>query len=512
MQCSGKQVFLVLRWSTVTVGLQQRPCTRVPARTFCNAPLRRLVIVSRTYSRSFTSDTSDVIPGQIKQSLLNTVVPDKKISTVAYNEPAPVEVEEQELPPIPSPSWEFLLPLLKAQSEDDPDLAQTLKAINNKLLDTTWERDIIKNDQNIMSNLKPLGINKDAKVRLQAKQLLSICGVVSPCKGNGVRLLAIDGGGTRGIIAISVLKRLEALTGLRAHEMFDYCIGTSTGALLISMAIAKQRPLDEVLDMYIKLSEEVFGGRSVLAMGRFFWKQHRYASSAWEKVLKDECNGWRMSSVGSWDSAPQIAFVSTVVNHEVVHPYVFRSYGTPDNTPLHRGCFSHYVWEGLRATTAAPGYFRDMHLGSDIHVDGALLYNNPTALGIHEVKKLWPKEKIQCVVSIGTGQLPWSYQNKAISNYQGLKDNLYNVIQSCVETESTHHTLNELLPREIYYRFNPMIKEITPLDEINQDVLKKLQKQTHHFLSEKKERLDMCAKQITEDRSRLNNFWDNVKF
>ena len=41
------------------------------------------------------------------------VVPDKKISTVAYNEPAPVEVEEQELLPIPSPSWEFLLPLLK---------------------------------------------------------------------------------------------------------------------------------------------------------------------------------------------------------------------------------------------------------------------------------------------------------------------------------------------------------------------------------------------------------------
>lgn len=24
---------------------------------------------------------------------------------------------------------------------------------------------------------------------------------------------------------LSVLKRLEALTGLRAHEMFDYCIG-----------------------------------------------------------------------------------------------------------------------------------------------------------------------------------------------------------------------------------------------------------------------------------------------
>jgi len=514
MQCSGRQVFLVLRWSTVTVGYQQRPCTRA----FSNdrAPFAKVdpgiavVTVSRVYSgvrrRRFSSETHDA-PG--KQSLLNT---DKKISTVAYNEPIPAAVEGQEVSPIPSPSWEFLLPLLKAQSDDDPDLVQTLTAINRKLLDTTWERDIIKNDQKIMSHIKRLSSHKEQAIRFQAKHLLSCCGVVSPCKGNGVRLLAIDGGGTRGIIAISVLKRLEALTGLRAHEMFDYCIGTSTGALLISMAIARQKPLDDVLDTYIKLSEEVFGGRSVLAYGRFVWKQHRYASSAWEKVLRDECNGWRMASVGSWDTAPQIAFVSTVVNHEVVHPYVFRSYGTPDDSPLHRGCFSHYVWEGLRATTAAPGYFRDVHLGSDIHVDGALLYNNPTALGIHEVKRLWPKEKMQCVVSIGTGQLPWRYQSIATSTSQGIRDNVAAVVASCTETETTHHTLNDLLPKETYYRFNPLIKEITPLDEINTDVLKKLQKQTYRFLSDNKERLDMCAAQLTEDRSHINNFWDKHKF
>ena len=45
---------------------------------------------------------------------------------------------------------------------------------------------------------------------------------------------------------------------------------------------------------------------------------------------------------------------------------------------VYRGGYAHYVWEGLRASTAAPSYFREVALGGDVHVDGALLYNNPT--------------------------------------------------------------------------------------------------------------------------------------
>jgi hypothetical protein len=58
-----------------------------------------------------------------------------------------------------------------------------------------------------------------------------------------------------------------------------------------------------------------------------------------------------------------------------------RSYDLPylaNRKEVYRGGYSHYVWEGLRASTAAPSYFREVEIGGDVHVDGALLYNNPT--------------------------------------------------------------------------------------------------------------------------------------
>ena len=82
------------------------------------------------------------------------------------------------------------------------------------------------------------------------------------------RILALDGGGIRGILTLQILRRIEALVRRRAGgdeavrlcDYFDLIGGTSTGAI-IAGGLAVGYSVDELDALYRALGEQVFKER-----------------------------------------------------------------------------------------------------------------------------------------------------------------------------------------------------------------------------------------------------------
>src|SRR5688500_20096318 len=75
----------------------------------------------------------------------------------------------------------------------------------------------------------------------------------------GVRVLAIDGGGIRGIIPALVLAELERRSGRPVFELFDLIAGTSTGGILACALCAPDPlPAEEVAAIYEEEGPAIF--------------------------------------------------------------------------------------------------------------------------------------------------------------------------------------------------------------------------------------------------------------
>lgn len=57
----------------------------------------------------------------------------------------------------------------------------------------------------------------------------------------------------------------------------------------------------------------------------------------------------------------------------------------------------------LRATTAAPTFFKPLLSFDELYVDGGIVASNPTAVAVHEARTVYPGVPLELVVSVGTG-------------------------------------------------------------------------------------------------------------
>lgn len=345
------------------------------------------------------------------------------------------------------------------------------------------------------------------EVGREAQKALTLLGWADPVKGRGIKVLSIDGGGSRGLMAIEILKRIEDLCNKEIFELFDIICGASTGAILAFLLGIKKVPLEECEHTYKKLSLDIFEQNALIGTGKLFWSHAYYDTAKFEKILKKDGGDAKMIDSAKDTSIPKVAAVSTVVNHSLLIPFVFSNYTRPPGSvsQFPQSC-KYRIWEALRASTAAPGFFEEFKLGKNIHQDGGLLTNNPSSIAIHEARRLWPDEPFQCIVSVGTGKYKGRSRPSTLE-FSSLREKLLKVVASATDTEAVDTVLSDVLPPLSYFRFNPNMSADIPMDEGRTEMLEQIQFDARRYVAKEDENFKKCAEVLLQNKTLLDRLF-----
>ncbi|SAL73287.1 patatin [Caballeronia udeis] len=245
------------------------------------------------------------------------------------------------------------------------------------------------------------------------------------------KLLAIDGGGVRGLLAVRILARIEALLrersgrpGLVLADYFDYVAGTSAGAILAT-GIALGMSVQQLDALFVRDAGAMFAPTDNLVKRLLF---ARYDASALRDYLQKIFSA--DTTLGSTRLRTLLMLV--MLNARTNSPWPVSSnprakyngaqYGADSNLNLP-------LWQLVRASTAAPYFFEPerIRVGSQDHLfyDGAISSLNNPAFKLFQMATLpsyrleWPTGADRMLlVSVGTGLLPKEIMKQTLAGTQ----------------------------------------------------------------------------------------------
>lgn len=241
------------------------------------------------------------------------------------------------------------------------------------------------------------------------------------------KLLALDGGGIRGIITIEVLAKIESLLQEKLGaddkfllaDYFDYIAGTSTGAIIASCLSWGMR-VSEVRKFYINQGENMFDSASLLKQFQYKFEDKNLAQELREKFQEKDGS---VATLGSSLLKTLLLMVMRNATTDSPWPISNNPYAFYNDTSRPDCNLQLPLWQLIRASTAAPTYFPpeviEVEKGEPfVFVDGGITsFNNPAfqlfLMATTKPYKLnWPVgEDKMLLVSVGTGMTSSANKN-----------------------------------------------------------------------------------------------------
>ena len=204
-----------------------------------------------------------------------------------------------------------------------------------------------------------------------------------------IKILSLDGGGTRGIFTSEVLAELEKLSGCPGSigSYFDMIAGTSVGGI-IALALGAGFTGKEIGEQIKNGVGDVFAFRQrrSLRLMKPKYSRHALAELA-EEILADRTLN---------DSNRMLCIPS--VEGEYNEPYIFKTCHHPD----FKKDWREKMVKIALATSAAPTFFPSLADKKYSYVDGGIFVNDPIMVALVDVLACFQinREEIK-ILSIG---------------------------------------------------------------------------------------------------------------
>lgn len=211
----------------------------------------------------------------------------------------------------------------------------------------------------------------------------------------GMRILALDGGGSKGAYALGVLKKLEQESGRSITDLFDAIYGTSTGAIITAF-LAQGKGIDEIRGLYREGVPDIMRQRT--ASGR----------SARLESFADKYLGGITPAHFKVD----VGIVASRVDH-LKRPMIFKStveaaHGSQNSfVPF----FGVSVKDAVVASCSAVPFFKPKEVQTANYeraklIDGGFCANNPSLYAVTDAVKRLGHDAQHTVLNVGVGSYP----------------------------------------------------------------------------------------------------------
>ena len=228
------------------------------------------------------------------------------------------------------------------------------------------------------------------------------------------RILAIDGGGIRGVFPATMLAGLEdAISPSHSiADYFDLIAGTSTGGI-IALGLANGLRASEVRDLYVERGSEIFPPERNGAFGFVTGKlrglrrfvRYRYDREALSQLLRENFGDRTLG-----ESSARLCVPS--VDGRFGEPYIFK---TPHHPDFKKDA-SERITKVAASTAAAPTFFRPLEDGGYTFLDGGLFANDPIMVALVDALSCFAVSRSNVrILSIGCGGTPYQVTERQMN-------------------------------------------------------------------------------------------------